>query len=93
MHERKFLRPYLKLDTQGFDLNVARGAGSEIRHFQALQMEASVTPIYDKMPDFTESIREFRHMGFELSAIFANNPEHFPRMIEFDCHMINRACI
>lgn len=85
--------PYLKLDTQGFDLTVARGAGAELKRFLALQTEASVTPIYEKMPNFSEVIREFQDMGFELSGIFPNNPEHFPRMIEFDCHMINRECL
>lgn len=85
--------PYLKLDTQGYDLNVARGAGNAITRFRALQTEASVTPIYEGMPGFSDSFREFQKMGFELSGIFPNNPDHFPRMIEFDCHMINRACL
>lgn len=80
---------YLKLDTQGFDLNVARSAGSAITQFRALQTESSVILIYKDMPGFSESIHEFQEMGFELSAIFPNNPDHFPRMIEFDCHMIN----
>jgi FkbM family methyltransferase len=84
--------PYLKLDTQGFDLEVASGARRVISEFRGLQTEASVTPIYQGMPDYTESLKAFSRLGFEVSAIFSINPrEHFPRMIEFDCHMINRA--
>ena len=84
--------PYLKMDTQGFDLDVAAGGQSVIREFRGLQSEASVTPIYEGMPNFAQSIETFREMGFDLSAMFHLNPTgHFPRMIEFDCHMINRA--
>jgi len=83
---------YLKLDTQGFDLDVAVGGGQAMSAFRALQTEASVVPIYAGMPDFSKSIAAFREMGFEVSAFFQVNPKsHFPRMIEFDCHMINRA--
>src|SRR5262245_15355813 len=82
---------YLKLDTQGFDLEVAMGASSELEGFRALQTEASITPIYKGMPTFIESIDAFRRMGFEVSGIFPNNPSHFPRLLEFDCHMINRS--
>lgn len=81
---------YLKLDTQGFDLEVAAGAGISIGCFRALQTEASIVPIYEESPSFVESISAFRDMGFDVSGIFPNNPEHFPQMIEFDCHMINR---
>jgi FkbM family methyltransferase len=84
--------PYLKMDTQGFDLDVAAGGRAVIREFRALQSEASVTPIYEGMPDFTKTIDAFRTMGFDISAMFHLNPSgHFPRMIEFDCHMINCA--
>jgi FkbM family methyltransferase len=82
---------YLKLDTQGYDLEVAGGAGDVIRNFCALQSEASVNPLYEGMPDYRTTIRTFEALGFELSALFPNNPQHFPRMFEFDCHMISRA--
>ncbi|MGI6415804.1 MAG: FkbM family methyltransferase [Thermoguttaceae bacterium] len=86
-----FQRPYLKLDTQGFDLAVLEGAASSLPEIVALQTEASVTPIYEGAPDFATVIRHLENQGFLLSGIFANNPDHFPRMIEFDCHMINQV--
>ena len=85
--------PYLKLDTQGFDLEVARGAGSLLSNFRALQSEASVKQIYKGMPSYSESIQTYNDMGFDLSGIFPNNPGHFPLLIEFDLHMINRDYI
>ena len=83
---------YLKLDTQGSDLAVAAGGQNVLRLFRGLQTEASVTPIYEDMPDFMKSLNTFRRMGFEISAMFPLNPSrHFPRMIELDCHLINNA--
>jgi FkbM family methyltransferase len=81
---------YLKLDTQGFDLEVAAGGAQNMHRFKALQTEASVVPIYKGAPDYVTSIRTFQSMGFVLSGMFPNNPCHFPRLFEFDCFMINR---
>jgi FkbM family methyltransferase len=86
-----FRRPYLKLDTQGYDLAVIEGAANFLPDIVALQTEASVTPIYEGSPDFATAIRMLERRGFALSGIFPNNPGHFPRMFEFDCHMVNEA--
>jgi len=81
---------YLKLDTQGYDMEVAKGAGAAMRAVRGLQTEASVTPLYTGAPDYCAAIGTFRSLGFELSGLFPNNPHHFPRLHEFDCHMIAR---
>ena len=86
-------RPYLKLDTQGYDLVVIEGAARSLETVLALQTEASVTPIYEGAPDFAQVIRHLEARGYALSGIFPNNPDHFPLMIEFDCHMVNRRCL
>jgi FkbM family methyltransferase len=80
---------YLKLDTQGFDLEVIKGADQTLAHIRALQTEASVTRLYRGNPDYATTIQSLRQRGFDLSGIFPNNPAHFPRMLEFDCVMIN----
>jgi FkbM family methyltransferase len=85
--------PYLKLDTQGFDLEVVAGAGPEIRRFRALQTEASVVPIYANAPALPEALTALRELGFEVSGIFPNHPERFPVLFEVDCHMINAQCL
>lgn len=81
---------YLKLDTQGFDMEVVRGAAQSMPKIRALQTEASVKPIYQSMPDYLTSIQTLQSLGFELSGIFPNNVDHFPLLIEFDCYMIAR---
>ncbi|EFK94929.1 protein containing Methyltransferase FkbM domain [sediment metagenome] len=84
---------YLKLDTQGFDLDVLRGAGTSLTRVRALQTEASVKPIYEGMPGYRETIDYLISEGFEISAFFPVSEAGFPRLIEFDCHMVSRAAI
>ena len=84
---------YLKLDTQGYDLEVVAGAGEAIARFRGVQTEASVTPIYEGAPDFHTTIHTLQSLGFDLSGIFPNNPHHFPSMVEFDCYMVARSRI
>lgn len=86
-------RPYLKLDTQGFDLPIIQGAGEALPRFMALQSEASVKPIYVGAPSFSDLIADVVGRGFEVSAVFPNNPEHFPLMVEFDCHFVRRDLV
>ena len=81
---------YRKLDTQGYDLEVLRGAAGALCEIRALQTEVSVRPIYDGMPDFLTTLDSLRAYGFEPSGIFPNTEGHFPRLFEFDFHMINR---
>ncbi len=41
---------YLKMDTQGYDINVFRGAKNSLTHIEALQSELSLIPVYNEMP-------------------------------------------
>ena len=82
---------FLKLDTQGYDLEVLKGALSVLGVVKAVQIEVSVTPIYKGMPHYTTAISTLEDLGFELSGIFPNNSGHFPRLIEFDAVMIRKT--
>jgi len=81
-------RPFLKLDTQGFDLQVAKGAGDRLTEFLGIQSEVSFSPIYAKSPLFAEVVKYYEDQGFVLSRLFPNNDVHFPRMVEMDVAMI-----
>jgi FkbM family methyltransferase len=78
-------RVYLKMDTQGWDLEVLRGARECLPLVHAIQSEVSVLPIYDGIPSWTESIAEFARLGFALSGLFPVNLDSKMRVIEFDC--------
>ena len=85
-----FSSPYLKIDTQGFDLEVIRGAGEALREVRAMQTEASVKPIYEGQPIFIESLEYLGRLGFEISGMFPVTRDRALRLIEFDCIMVNR---
>jgi FkbM family methyltransferase len=87
---RRFLGSsvYLKLDTQGFDLQILGGLKTESNSIVAAQTEASVIGLYDGAPNFVQSIETFTNRGFTVSGIFPLNVGHFPRLIEFDCHFV-----
>lgn len=78
---------YLKLDTQGFDLNVLQGV-ADVTPIRGLQSEMSVVPIYEGMPDYLTSLRAFADRGFIPSAMFPINATTDGRLIEFDCVMV-----
>lgn len=81
---RNARRIYLKLDTQGFDLEVFKGAGHTLARAVALQSEVSVLPLYDGMP------ATFNDAGFDVSGLFPVARDQALRIVEFDCVTINR---
>lgn len=84
-------RLYLKLDTQGFDLEVVKGAESALANVLALQTEISFKSIYAGMPGFLESIQEFQARGFEVVDFWPVNFEADDLFaIEMDCVMARR---
>jgi len=83
-----FRRPFLKMDTQGYDMSVLRGAGDIIREFAGFQSELSVRRIYEDAADFREALTYYQSLGFDLSAFVPNNAGHFPALIEIDCIMV-----
>jgi FkbM family methyltransferase len=87
----KFDRPYLKLDTQGFDLEVLQGAQDSLPAVRALQTEASVIGIYKGMPSYMDAIRYLDERGFDITGFYPVSRDSSLRLVEFDCVMINRA--
>lgn len=85
-----FERPYLKIDTQGFDIEVLRGAGRSLPAVKALQTEASVIGIYKGMPRYLDTIRYLDERGFDITGLYPVSRDSALRLVEFDCVMINR---
>jgi len=88
-HKHHVNKSYLKLDTQGFDLNVVKGGLNVISNYVALQTEASVLPLYKGMPDYLETISFLNEIKFELSGVYPVTTDEKLRLIEFDCVMVN----
>lgn len=86
-------RVFLKLDTQGFDLHVFAGVGDWRSSIVGLQSEISLSPLYDGMPEWVESVRTYRDAGFEVVGLFPAARQKSNRaLIELDCLMINTRC-
>ncbi|MBX3503147.1 MAG: FkbM family methyltransferase [Alphaproteobacteria bacterium] len=88
-----FSRPYLKIDTQGFDIEVLHGAEESLPSISALQTEASVIGIYKSMPSYIDTIRYLNERGFEITGLYPISRDRNLRLVEFDCVMINAATV
>lgn len=86
-----FSRPFLKMDTQGFDLEVVKGAGEFLINFVGMQSELALTTLYQGAPEFAKSLNYYQGQGFKLSGLVPNNAGHFPNLLEVDCIMYNSA--
>ena len=86
--ELGFRRPFLKLDTQGYDLAVIQGANDSLSSIAALQIELSVVPLYQGTATYEETIASLNARGFRLSNLFPVAIDADLRLIEFDCVMI-----
>lgn len=82
-----FTRPFLKMDTQGFDLEVFQGAKQVWSSIVGLQSELTIESFYDDSPGWQESLEVYQGAGFALSAFVANNLDWFPRLREMDVLM------
>jgi FkbM family methyltransferase len=82
---------YLKLDVQGFELQVLRGAAASLPRIAALQAEASVIPLYEGVPPYHQLMRDIDALGFQLSFVPAHNYAQLPDMVDFDCHFVSRT--
>lgn len=83
-------RVFLKMDTQGYDLEVFAGLDSRRGNVCALQSEVSVIPIYEGMSDMKEAIANYEQAGFELAGLYpVTHDEKAAKVIEFDCIMVN----
>jgi FkbM family methyltransferase len=81
---------YLKLDTQGYDIEVFKGLGDKLQNVVALQSEVSLIPIYENMPHWTESISTYEKAGFGVAGMFPLGWDA-GRVIEYDCVMTRIA--
>lgn len=57
---------FLKIDTQGFELEVLKGATELLKKIHGVQLEMSLTPMYEGAPSFQELHDYINGFGFEL---------------------------
>jgi len=80
---------FLKIDTQGFDINVFRGAKKHMSKICALMSEIPIQKIYKTTQSYHDILKEYESHKFQISGIFPvsqNKKNH--TAIEFDCVML-----
>lgn len=83
--------PYLKLDTQGFDLEVLKGSENILYDIKALQSEMSIIPIYKDIPSHKEVTLYLENKNFSLSGMYPVNLDSQMKLIEYDGIFINEV--
>jgi FkbM family methyltransferase len=79
---------FLKMDTQGFDLQVFAGAKRSLPRIAGLQSEISIQPIYEGVPDYLEALGVYTKAGFVISGLYpVSRDRETLALIELDCVM------
>jgi FkbM family methyltransferase len=80
-------RIYLKMDTQGYDLQVLEGLGERLPSVLGLQSEVALLPIYEGMPDYLTALARYNALGFWITSLVPVSRENL-HVIEYDCLMV-----
>jgi FkbM family methyltransferase len=80
-------RIFLKMDTQGYDMEVFKGLGNTLNHVVALLSEVSLISLYEGMPHWTENISIYERAGFGVAGMFPVSHDS-DRIIEYDCLLV-----
>jgi len=81
----------LKMDTQGYDLNVFNGAKKTLSSINCILSEISFIPIYSGMPHYLESLKTYEDSGFIVTGLYPISRRKDSSVIEMDCFMLNTA--
>jgi FkbM family methyltransferase len=84
-------RVYLKMDTQGYDLQVLEGASGCLDSILGLQSEIALQPIYEGMPDYLTALAKLNNLGFSVTSLVPVTRDADLRVIEFDCLMVRNS--
>lgn len=63
------LHPWLKIDTQGYELEVLRGMGQELARMEVVQVELSLVPLYAGQPLYDRVMAFLVDAGFRLAGV------------------------
>jgi FkbM family methyltransferase len=82
-------RYLLKMDTQGFDLEVFKGAESVRSEMCCMLSEMSLIPIYEGAQHYLDVLRVYEKAGFSVSGFFPITRNKNLTLNEVDCLMVN----
>jgi FkbM family methyltransferase len=86
-------RLFLKIDTQGWDLEVLKGAAATLPAVLGVQVELSLKPIYEGMPAYAQTMGHLQELGFEPTGIYPVVRDRDMRVMEVDCVLVRPGAI
>lgn len=84
-------RLFLKLDTQGHELTVLRGASACLDRILGVQAELSVKPLYEGIPPFEGALGQLRTAGYDLTDAFPVGRGPRLEALDVDCVFVRRS--
>lgn len=84
-------RVFLKMDTQGYDLKVFKGAQGQLDNIVGIQSELSIVPLYREMPHYIEALDVYEAAGFQLYNLSVVNRVPDGGLLELNCLMKRKA--
>jgi len=87
---RPIKRAYLKMDTQGYDMQIVQAAPEALRTFLAVQTEASLKCLYSTSTTIGDAIAWYAQQSYDVSAVLSNNGGTFSALIESDVVFVRR---
>lgn len=78
-------RVFLKIDAQGWELEILRGAGGSLGRVLALQTAIELQRLNDGTPELCEVFGAIGKLGFEATGVFPVRRDANMRVVSFDC--------
>ncbi len=84
-------RILLKMDTQGWDIEVMKGLGAAMSSVTLIQTEVAAAPLYEGAVDLPETVRYLNDRGFDLLYLSPVSIDHgLLQVLEYDALFVNR---
>lgn len=82
-------RVFLKMDTQGYDIKVFKGAVASLSNIYCILSEISLISIYSGMPNYLDALKTYESSGFIVTGLYPISRKKDLSIIEMDCMLIN----
>ena len=79
---------FLKVDAQGFDLEVIRGATTSLSRVAMLQVELALEATYEGQPTYLDVLADLAERGFAPAQLYPTYRDSAGRIAECDCVLV-----
>jgi FkbM family methyltransferase len=87
----KFKKAFLKIDTQGYELEVVLGAKSLMKKLVGIQLEVSIGNLYDGQPNYLYILKHIEKKGFNLWSITPGfRDKKTNKLLQFDAIFLKK---